>query len=62
MRTQDIKPIFYETSAFYIFRNELLKKYNRRIGQNPFMVETDNIESIDIDEKKDYELAININN
>ena len=62
VRTQDIKPIFYETSAFYIFRNELLKKYNRRIGQNPFMVETDNIESIDIDEKKDYELAININN
>ena len=62
VRTQDIKPIFYETSAFYIFRYELLKKYNRRIGQNPFMVETDNIESIDIDEKKDYELAININN
>jgi len=57
VRTQDINPIFYETSAFYIFEKKILKVYNRRIGDNPFMIETDNIESIDIDEKKDYEIA-----
>ena len=62
VRTQDIQPILYETSAFYIFQSDILNKYNRRIGENPFIVETDNIEAIDIDEQKDYELAININN
>tara|TARA_B100000035_G_scaffold189486_1_gene161778 strand:- start:394 stop:1035 length:642 start_codon:yes stop_codon:yes gene_type:complete len=62
VRTQDIKPILYETSAFYIFKSYILQKYNRRIGENSYMVETDNIESIDIDEKKDYELSIKIIN
>ena len=60
VRTQDIKPIFYETSAFYIFESDILKKNNRRIGDNSSMIETDNIEAIDIDERKDYELAKNI--
>lgn len=62
VRTQNIKPIFYETSAFYIFESDILKKNNRRIGYNSTMIETDNIEAIDIDEKKDYELAKNIIN
>ena len=57
VRTQDIDSIFNETSAFYIFKSEVLKKLNRRIGMKPLMVETDRIESIDIDEKQDYDLA-----
>ncbi len=56
-RTQDIKPVFVETSAFFIFKKDVLKKYNRRIGFNPFFQEVDNVEAIDIDEKKDYEFA-----
>jgi CMP-N-acetylneuraminic acid synthetase len=60
IRTQDIEPIFWETSAFYIFKKEILNKYNRRIGFKPFMIETDRIESIDIDEKEDYDLANSI--
>lgn len=60
VRTQEIEPVFYETSAFYIFKKEILHKFNRRIGFNPFLVETNRIESIDIDEKEDYELAKNI--
>jgi len=56
-RTQEIDPIYWETSAFYIFKKEILKKYKRRIGFKPYMVETNRIESIDIDEKDDYELA-----
>ncbi len=59
VRTQDIKPIFYETSAFYIFKQEILSK-NRRIGNKPFLVYTNKIESIDIDEKEDYELALKL--
>ena len=49
VRTQDLEPVFWETSAFYIFKREVLLKYNRRIGENYFMVETDRIESIDIE-------------
>jgi CMP-N-acetylneuraminic acid synthetase len=60
VKTQDIEPIFYETSAFYIFKKEILEKYNRRIGFNPYMIETNRIESIDIDEYEDYELAKSI--
>lgn len=60
VRTQDIEPIFWETSAFYIFKKNILVNYNRRIGFNPYLVETNRIESIDIDEKEDYDLAIKI--
>ena len=56
VRTQEIEPVFWETSAFYIFKKEILKINKRRIGFKPFMVETDKIESIDIDEQEDYEL------
>ena len=57
VRTQDIKPVYWETSAFYIFKSEILNKLNRRIGKNPYLVETDRVESIDIDEKEDFILA-----
>jgi CMP-N-acetylneuraminic acid synthetase len=60
VRTQDITPIFWETSAFYIFKKDILAVHKRRIGKNPYLVETDRIESIDIDEREDYELACKI--
>lgn len=62
VRTQDIEPILWETSAFYIFKKEILKKHKRRIGFKSFMVETDKVESIDIDNMEDYELARHIAN
>ena len=62
VRTQEIEPIFWETSAFYIFKKEILEKYNRRIGFNSCMIETDRIESIDIDKREDYQMALNIIN
>jgi len=55
-RTQDIDPIFIETSGFYIFKKEVIKS-GRRVGDNPFFVELDHIESIDIDEKRDLDFA-----
>jgi CMP-N-acetylneuraminic acid synthetase len=58
-RTQDIDPIIYETSAFYLFSHELLLN-NRRIGNNPRMIELNDIEAIDIDDQDNYNLAIKI--
>lgn len=62
VRTQEIEPILWETSAFYIFKKKILDEDNRRIGYNPFLVETNKVESIDIDEQEDYELATYIAN
>lgn len=56
-RTQDMEPIWIETSAFFIFRKEIFTLHNRRIGFNPYIQEVSGIEAVDIDEKKDYELA-----
>lgn len=56
-RTQDIEPIWVETSAFFMFKKEIFTVYNRRIGFNPYIQEVSGIEAIDIDEPKDFELA-----
>jgi CMP-N-acetylneuraminic acid synthetase len=56
-RTQDLDPIWIETSAFFIFKKEIFTVYNRRIGFKPFIQEVSGIEAIDIDERKDYDLA-----
>ena len=56
-RTQDMEPIWVETSAFYIFSKTLFLNDNRRIGYNPYIQEVNEIEAVDIDEKKDYEYA-----
>ena len=57
-RTQDMEPIWIETSAFYIFKKEIFTRYHRRIGFHPYIQEVSGIEAIDIDERKDYELAL----
>lgn len=59
-RTQDIEPIYVETSAFFIFEKEIFTEHHRRIGFNPFIQEVDNMEAVDIDEKKDYDFALNL--
>ena len=56
-RTQDLPVLYEETSGFYIYRNEVMTKLNRRIGNNPFIVEVGEIESIDIDEAEDFVIA-----
>lgn len=57
-RTQDMKPIWIETSGFYIFRKEIFTEYHRRIGFHPYILEVSGMEAIDIDERKDYDLAL----
>lgn len=56
-RTQDLEPLFEETSGFYIYKTDVMTKLNRRIGDNPFVVEVSEIESIDIDEPDDFQIA-----
>ncbi len=56
-RTQDIEPVWVETSAFFMFKKEVFTIHKRRIGFNPYIQEVSGIEAIDIDEKKDYDLA-----
>lgn len=63
-RTQDLIPIYQETSGVYVFKKEVFEKYHRRIGINPFIKEVSFKEAVDIDNPEDFELAealVNIN-
>ena len=48
-RTQEIEPVFVETSAFFIFRREIWCDLHQRIGRHPYVAVVDRIEGIDID-------------
>lgn len=56
-RTQDLKPIYQETSGVYVFTKEVFLKYNRRIGVKPFIKEVTFKEAVDIDDPEDFDLA-----
>lgn len=56
-RTQDLEPVYVETSAFLIFRREVWLDKHRRIGDRPYTAVTDRIESMDIDNPDDFKLA-----
>lgn len=56
-RTQDLEPIYQETSGVYVFTKEVFEKYHRRIGKKPFIKEVSFKEAVDIDEADDFELA-----
>ena len=57
-RTQDLEPIWVETSAFFMFKKDIFTVYNRRIGFKPYVQEVSGIEAVDIDEKKDFDMAV----
>lgn len=56
-RTQDLAPLYQETSGFYIYEASVINELGRRIGQSPFIVEVNEIEAVDIDEKEDFDIA-----
>lgn len=56
-RTQDLRPIYQETSGVYVFTKEVYKKYKRRVGKKPFIKEVSFKEAVDIDNPKDFDLA-----
>lgn len=56
-RTQDLRPIYMETSGVYVFSHEVAERYGRRVGIRPCLIEVEGKECIDIDTKYDMEIA-----
>lgn len=56
-RTQDLSPLYMETSGFYIYKHDVMAELHRRIGEKPFIVEVGEIEAVDIDEPEDFMIA-----
>ncbi len=55
--TQDLEPWYEENSCLYIFNQDSFRKTRARIGAQPRLFETPPLESIDIDEFRDWALA-----
>lgn len=56
-RTQDLQPIYKETSGVYVFTKEVFLEYGRRIGIKPFVKCVGFKEMVDIDNPEDFDLA-----
>lgn len=56
-RTQDLQPIYVETTGMYIFTKDVIQKLKRRIGDKPYMLEVSEIEATDINNPIDFEIA-----
>ena len=56
-RTQDLQPIYKETSGVYVFTTEVFLEYGRRIGIKPFVKCVGFKEMVDIDNPEDFDLA-----
>ena len=56
-RSQDIKPIYRETSGIYVFKRKVFEELHRRVGVNPFIAEVGYKESVDINYCADFDLA-----
>ncbi|EKN69387.1 hypothetical protein BABA_10016 [Neobacillus bataviensis LMG 21833] len=59
-RTQDITPVYIETSGFFMFKRNIFLDFGRRIGFNPYLQVVSDMEAIDIDTKEDYEFALKV--
>lgn len=57
VRTQDLEPWFEENSNLYIFSKSSFLKTKARIGENPTLFETPQLESADIDDATGWRLA-----
>lgn len=56
-RSQDLEPIYRETSGVYVFTKEVFDTCHRRIGRNPFIKEVSFKEAVDINNSEDFRLA-----
>ncbi|MDL2302290.1 acylneuraminate cytidylyltransferase [Lachnospiraceae bacterium OttesenSCG-928-D06] len=56
-RSQDLEPIYRETSGVYVFNQKVFHDLHRRVGNCPFIKELDFKESIDINNPEDFRLA-----
>ena len=56
-RTQDLKPYYVETTGLYIFTQNVIQEKKSRIGDSPYLLEVSKIESTDINDPIDFEIA-----
>ena len=56
-RSQDLEPIYRETSGVYVFTKEVFETLHRRIGKKPFVKEVSYKEAVDINNPEDFRLA-----
>lgn len=56
-RSQDLDPIYRETSGVYVFKSTVFKKYKRRVGIRPYIKEVSFKEAIDINYPEDFRVA-----
>lgn len=56
-RTQDLVPIYQETSGVYVFTKDVFLQYGRRIGSKPYIKCLNLKEAVDIDNPEDFDLA-----
>jgi CMP-N-acetylneuraminic acid synthetase len=57
-QTQDLPKMYEENSAFYIFKPGVLGYTNSRVGKNPYFYEVLFPHSLDIDNEKDWTMAL----
>jgi CMP-N-acetylneuraminic acid synthetase len=60
VRTQDLEPWFEENSNLYIFTTDSFAATHARIGEKPLLLEASKIESCDIDDNEDWDIAESI--
>lgn len=60
-RTQDLVPLYQETTGLYAYERDIILKHKRRIGFSPKLLEISAIEAIDIDYPEDFMIADAIN-
>ena len=56
--TQNLEPWYEENSNLYIFSRKSFNNAKARIGLNPILFETPELESIDIDTESDWDFAL----
>jgi N-acylneuraminate cytidylyltransferase len=57
LRTQDLPPLYEENSCLYVFTRQSFAKHGLRIGERPVLFPTPPLESVDIDEEYQFQLA-----
>jgi CMP-N-acetylneuraminic acid synthetase len=57
VRTQDLEPLYVETSNAFVFHKSVFAKYHRRVGRKPYIHECTTEEGIDIDYPDDFMIA-----
>ena len=55
--TQDLEPFFVENSCIYIFNRDVFLAHGSRIGSKPYLFDTPDLESVDIDVESDFIIA-----